>query len=224
MMHAANKSAAETDATFAGLQYNKYKVHFIKTKVPDGTTTTVYRCGPLIDLCLGPHIPHTGKIKSMAILKNSSCYFLGDKDNDTLQRVYGISFPDPKQMAEYKHFLEEAAKRDHRRIGKDQELFFFHELSPGSAFWLPHGARIYNTLVEFIKEEYRKRGYSEVISPNMFNSELWKTSGHWQHYAKDMFKVEVEKETFALKVSYLTLQYWGDTRLKLTHVPQSSSR
>jgi len=179
--------------------YNKYKVHFIKTKVPDGTTTTVYRCGPLIDLCLGPHIPHTGKIKSMAILKNSSCYFLGDKDNDTLQRVYGISFPDPKQMTEYKHFLEEAAKRDHRRIGKDQELFFFHELSPGSAFWLPHGARIYNTLVEFIKEEYRKRGYSEVISPNMFNSELWKTSGHWQHYAKDMFKVEVEKETFALK-------------------------
>ena len=180
--------------------YNKYKVHFIQNKIPDGESTTVYRCGPLIDLCLGPHIPHTGKIKSMAILKNSSCYFLGDKDNDTLQRVYGISFPDPKQMTEYKQFLEEAAKRDHRRIGKDQELFFFHDLSPGSCFWLPHGTRIYNTLMDFIREEYRKRGYSEVISPNMYNSELWKTSGHWQNYADNMFKLDVEKEVFALKV------------------------
>jgi threonyl-tRNA synthetase len=103
-------------------------------------------------------------------------------------------------MTEYKQFLEEAAKRDHRRIGKDQELFFFHDLSPGSCFWLPHGTRIYNTLMDFIREEYRKRGYSEVISPNMYNSELWKTSGHWQNYADNMFKLDVEKEVFALKV------------------------
>jgi len=180
-------------------KYNKYKQYLISTKIPDGTSTTVYRCGPLIDLCRGPHIPHTGRIKSLAILKNSSSYFLSNKDNDSLQRVYGISFPDPKQMTEYKLFLEEAAKRDHRKIGREQELFFFHELSPGSCFWLPHGTRIYNTLVEFIKSEYRKRGYNEVISPNMFNSELWKTSGHWQNYADDMFKLEVEKDIFALK-------------------------
>ncbi|GAA6026334.1 hypothetical protein JCM11491_005151 [Sporobolomyces phaffii] len=180
-------------------EYNSFKVHFIKDKVADGTSTTVYRCGPMIDLCVGPHIPHTGRVKSLAVLKNSSSYFLGDAANESLQRIYGISFPDNNQMKEYKKFLEEAAKRDHRRIGKDQELFFFHDLSPGSAFWLPHGTRIYNTLVEFMRAEYRKRNYQEVITPNMFNSKLWETSGHWQNYAEDMFKLDVEKETFALK-------------------------
>ncbi|KAF8752003.1 Threonyl-tRNA synthetase [Rhizoctonia solani] len=130
-------------------------------KIPDGTSTTVYRCGPMIDLCVGPHVPHTGRIKAFMVTKNSSSYFLGDAANDSLQRIYGISFPDTKQLTEYKAFLAEAAKRDHRRIGKDQELFFFHELSPGSCFFLPHGARIYNTLIEFIREEYRKRGYQE---------------------------------------------------------------
>ncbi|GAA6058628.1 hypothetical protein JCM10212_004039 [Sporobolomyces blumeae] len=180
-------------------EYNPFKIHFIKDKVADGTSTTVYRCGPMIDLCVGPHIPHTGRVKSLAILKNSASYFLGDANNESLQRIYGISFPDNNQMKEYKKFLEEAAKRDHRRIGKDQELFFFHDLSPGSAFWLPHGTRIYNTLVEFMRSEYRRRNYQEVITPNMFNSKLWETSGHWQNYAEDMFKLDVEKETFALK-------------------------
>ena len=135
-------------------KYNKYKVHIINSKIPDGTSTTVYRCGPMIDLCVGPHIPHTGRIKAMTVLKNSASYFLGDQKNDSLQRLYGISFPDKKQMTEYKHFLAEAAKRDHRRIGREQELFMFHELSPGSCFWLPHGARIYNTLQEFITVSY----------------------------------------------------------------------
>ncbi|KAJ1656735.1 threonyl-tRNA synthetase [Dispira simplex] len=178
---------------------NKYKVHLIQSKIPDGTSTTVYRCGSLIDLCRGPHVPHTGRIKSLAILKNSASYFLGDANNDSLQRIYGISFPDNKQMTQYKKFLEEAAKRDHRRIGKDQELFFFHELSPGSCFFLPNGARIYNTLVDFIKSEYHQRGFHEVITPNMFNSKLWKISGHWENYKDDMFSLGVEKEEFALK-------------------------
>ncbi|GAA5824918.1 hypothetical protein JCM3770_002293 [Rhodotorula araucariae] len=180
-------------------EYNPFKTHIINDKIPDGTSTTVYRCGPMIDLCRGPHIPHTGRVKSLAILKNSSSYFLGDANNESLQRIYGISFPDTAQMKDYKKFLEEAAKRDHRRIGKDQELFFFHDLSPGSCFWLPHGTRIYNTLVEFMRSEYRKRNYQEVITPNMFNSKLWETSGHWQNYSEDMFKLDVEKETFALK-------------------------
>ncbi|WFD24763.1 threonine--tRNA ligase [Malassezia equina] len=180
-------------------KYNKYKVHIINSKIPDGTSTTVYRCGPMIDLCVGPHIPHTGRIKALTVLKNSASYFLGDQKNDSLQRLYGISFPDKKQMTEYKQFLAEAAKRDHRRIGKEQELFMFHELSPGSCFWLPHGARIYNTLQEFIKTEYRKRGFDEVISPNMYNSKLWETSGHWANYKDDMFTLQVDKETFALK-------------------------
>ncbi|KAJ7865273.1 hypothetical protein B0H13DRAFT_2353115 [Mycena leptocephala] len=179
--------------------YNKYKKYLIETKVPDGTSTTVYRCGPMVDLCVGPHIPHTGKIKAMMITKNSSSYFLGDASNDSLQRIYGISFPDKKQLTEYKAFLVEAAKRDHRRIGKDQELFFFNEMSPGSCFFLPHGTRIYNTLLEFMRSEYFKRGYQEVISPNMFHSKLWETSGHWQNYKDDMFTLDVEKEKWALK-------------------------
>ncbi|KAL1303189.1 hypothetical protein AAFC00_006613 [Neodothiora populina] len=179
--------------------YNKYKQHIIQDKIPDGTSTTVYRCGPLIDLCRGPHVPHTGRIKAFQIMKNSASYFLGDAKNDSLQRIYGVSFPDKKQMDEHKKMLEEAAKRDHRKIGKEQELFFFHEMSPGSCFFLPHGMIIYNALQSFIRNEYWKRGYSEVLSPNMYNSSLWKQSGHWQHYQDDMFTFDVEKEKWALK-------------------------
>ncbi|KAG2108456.1 uncharacterized protein F5147DRAFT_745755 [Suillus discolor] len=179
--------------------YNKYKKHLIETKIPDGTSTTVYRCGPMIDLCIGPHIPHTGKIKAFMVTKNSASYFLGDANNDSLQRIYGISFPDKKQLTEYKAFLVEAAKRDHRKIAREQELFFFNDLSPGSCFFLPHGTRIYNALIELMRSEYWKRGYQEVISPNMYNSKLWETSGHWQNYKDDMFTLDVEKEKWALK-------------------------
>ncbi|KAF9364122.1 threonyl-tRNA synthetase [Mortierella sp. NVP85] len=180
-------------------KHNQYKIQLINSKIADGTSTTVYRCGPLIDLCRGPHVPHTGRIKAFAVLKNSASYFLGDAKNDSLQRIYGVSFPDAKLMVEHKKFLEEAAKRDHRKIGREQELFFFHELSPGSCFFLPHGARIYNTLMSFIKSEYHKRGYTEVMSPNMFNVKLWHTSGHWDNYKENMFMFDVEKETFGLK-------------------------
>ncbi|EJC99577.1 threonyl-tRNA synthetase [Fomitiporia mediterranea MF3/22] len=179
--------------------YNKYKKYFIETKVPDGTSTTIYRCGPMIDLCVGPHIPHTGRIKAFMLTKNSSSFFLGDANNDSLQRLYGISFPDKKQLSEYKVFLAEAAKRDHRKIGRDQELFFFNDLAPGNAFWLPHGTRIYNALLEHMRGQYYKRGYQEVISPNMFNAKLWEQSGHWQNYKDDMFSLDVEKEKWALK-------------------------
>lgn len=180
-------------------KYNKYKQHIIKDKIADGTFTTVYRNGPLIDLCRGPHVPDTGRIESFAIMKNSASYFLGDAKNDSLQRIYGVSFPDKKLMAEHKKFLEEAAKRDHRKIGQDQELFFFDPVSPGSAFWLPHGTRIYNTILAYVREQYHKRHYHEVITPNMFNAELWKQSGHWAHYQEDMFILDVEKDKFGLK-------------------------
>ncbi|EPX72358.1 cytoplasmic threonine-tRNA ligase Trs1 [Schizosaccharomyces octosporus yFS286] len=179
--------------------HNKYKQQIIQNKIPDGTSTTVYRCGPLIDLCTGPHVPHTGRVKSFSVMKNSSSYFLGDAKNDSLQRVYGVSFPDNKQMQEYKAFLQEAAKRDHRKIGRDQELFFFNEISPGSCFFLPHGTRIYNTLQNWMREQYAQRNYQEVITPNMFNVNLWKTSGHWNNYSENMFSFDVEKEKFALK-------------------------
>lgn len=179
--------------------YNKYKQKFIKDMVPDGTSSTVYRCGPLIDLCRGPHVPHTGRIKTFKVLKNSASYFLGDAKNDSLQRVYGVSFPDKQAMKDYLKFLEEAASRDHRKLGREQDLFFFHEMSPGSCFWLPHGTRIYNTLVSMMREQYQIRGYQEVITPNMYNAKLWETSGHWANYKENMFTFDVEKETFGLK-------------------------
>ncbi|XP_026279601.1 threonine--tRNA ligase 1, cytoplasmic isoform X3 [Frankliniella occidentalis] len=179
-------------------KYNEFKVRILNEKVTT-PTTTVYRCGPLIDLCRGPHVRNTGKIKSLKVTKNSATYWEGKADAESLQRVYGISFPDPKQMKEWEKIQEEAAKRDHRKLGREQELFFFHELSPGSCFFQPKGAHIYNSLVEFIREEYRKRGFQEVVSPNIYNSKLWKTSGHWAHYAENMFSFEVEKEQYALK-------------------------
>ncbi|KAA8910544.1 threonyl-tRNA synthetase-like protein [Sphaerosporella brunnea] len=180
-------------------KYSKYKQHFIETKVPDGEKTTVYRNGPLIDLCVGPHVPHTGRITAFKVMKNSASYWQGDANSDSLQRIYGVSFPDKKLMTEHLAMLEEAAKRDHRKIGKEQELFFFHELSPGSCFFLPHGARIYNVLMEFLREEYWARGYEEVMTPNMYNTKLWETSGHWQNYQENMFAFDVEKDKFGLK-------------------------
>lgn len=180
-------------------KYNKYKQHIIKDKIPDGTSTTVYRNGPLIDLCRGPHVPDTGRIEAFSIMKNSASYFLGNQENDSLQRVYGVSFPDKKQMAAHKKFLEEAAKRDHRRIGADQELFFFDSVSPGSAFWKPYGASVYNRIIDLLKEQYWERDFKEVITPNIYHSDLWKQSGHWQHYKDDMFVQEVDGAQFGLK-------------------------
>uniref|UniRef100_A0A673M102 threonine--tRNA ligase n=1 Tax=Sinocyclocheilus rhinocerous TaxID=307959 RepID=A0A673M102_9TELE len=179
-------------------KYNKFKCRILNEKVST-PTTTVYRCGPLIDLCRGPHVRHTGKIKALKIYKNSSTYWEGRSDMETLQRIYGISFPDGKMLKEWERFQEEAKNRDHRKIGKDQELFFFHDLSPGSCFFLPRGAYIYNTLTEFIREEYSRRGFQEVASPNIYNSKLWETSGHWQHYSENMFSFPVEQDVFALK-------------------------
>lgn len=178
--------------------YNKFKQRIINEKI-DTPTTTVYKCGPLIDLCRGPHVRHTGKIKAMQVTKNSSTYWEGKADCESLQRIYGISFPDAKQLKEWQKIQEEAAKRDHRKIGRDQELFFFHELSPGSCFFLPKGAHIYNTLCNLIRSEYLKRGFTEVVSPNLYNIKLWQTSGHWEHYAENMFAFEAEGEKFALK-------------------------
>lgn len=179
-------------------KYNQFKVRIVQNKI-DTATTTVYRCGPLIDLCRGPHVRNTSKIKSFKVTKSSSSYWEGKADAETLQRIYGISFPDSKQMKEWEKFQEEAALRDHRRIGREQELFFFHELSPGSCFFQPKGAHIYNALVELIRSEYRKRGFQEVVSPNIYNVKLWQTSGHWEHYADNMFSFDIEKEQFALK-------------------------
>ncbi|KAK9276514.1 hypothetical protein L1049_006048 [Liquidambar formosana] len=177
---------------------NKFKIEIIN-ELPEDKTITVYRCGPLVDLCRGPHIPNTSFVKAFACLKASSAYWRGNKDRESLQRVYGISYPDQKRLKEYIAQLEEAKKYDHRILGTKQELFFCHPLSPGSWFFLPHGTRVYNKLMEFIRAQYRERGYQEVLSPNMFNMQLWETSGHAANYKENMFLFEIEKQEFGLK-------------------------
>eukprot|EP00592_Proboscia_alata_P015941 CAMPEP_0194398064 /NCGR_PEP_ID=MMETSP0174-20130528/125893_1 /TAXON_ID=216777 /ORGANISM="Proboscia alata, Strain PI-D3" /LENGTH=800 /DNA_ID=CAMNT_0039194313 /DNA_START=905 /DNA_END=3304 /DNA_ORIENTATION=- len=180
-------------------QYSPFKTALITAKVPEHSRTTVYRNGDLIDLCMGPHVPHTGKIKAFKVLRSSASQWLGDVNNDPLQRVYGISFPSKKLLKVHLANLEAAKERDHRRLGAQQKLFLFHKLSPGSAFFLPHGTIIYNTLCDFIRTQYRRRGYSEVVSPNIYNLKLWEQSGHALHYKDDMFTFDVEGEEWGMK-------------------------
>lgn len=175
--------------------YSKYKMHYIEKFVPDGESSTVYRNGTLVDLCQGPHIQNTKKIEAFKIMKNSSAYFLGDQSNDSLQRIHGVAFGKKDELKQWEHYLEEAKRRDHQEIGKQQKLFMFSPLSPGSPFLLPHGTRIFNALQNMLRDAYWDRGYQEVQSPNMYNVDLWKTSGHWAHYQDDMFKVAVKDET-----------------------------
>ena len=125
-------------------------------------------------------------------MKNSSAYWLGKATNDSLNRVYAISFPSKKELDEYIHFREEAERRDHRIIGKNQKLFDIHELSPGCAFFYPHGTIIYTKLMNLIREQYRVRGFTEVISPNIFNLQLWKVSGHYDKYKENIFLLKAE--------------------------------
>ena len=155
--------------------------------------------GIVVHNCKGPHVPHSGYIKALQVTKASSAYWLAKAENPSLQRVYGISFPSKQRLKEWDALMKQAEERDHRRVGVQQRLFFFHEWSPGSCFFLPHGARLYNRLVGYIRDEYVKRGYTEVISPNVYNVELWKTSGHYQNYKENMFLFECEGQEFALK-------------------------
>lgn len=178
---------------------NPFKEQIISTKIQDGTRTTVYRCGDLVDLCRGPHVPNTGRIKAFAATRHSATNWLGDTENDSLQRMYGVSFPDKKMLKVWKENQEKAKERDHRRIAQKQDLIMFHDLSPGSAFWLPHGSRIYNKLINFIKGHYWIRGYDEIITPNVYNLDLWHQSGHAMHYKDAMFCFDVEGKEWAMK-------------------------
>mmetsp|Transcript_12186 Transcript_12186/g.11023 ORF Transcript_12186/g.11023 Transcript_12186/m.11023 type:complete len:757 (-) Transcript_12186:24-2294(-) len=180
-------------------KHNPFKVQLIQNKIPENGYTTVYRCGTLIDLCMGPHLPNTGRIKAFAAVKTSATNWLGKVTNDPLQRIYGISFPEKSLLKQWKEFQEQAKLRDHRLLGTKQELFFFHNLSPGSCFWLPHGARVYNKLIQFIKSQYWLRGYEEVVTPNVFNLQLWEISGHALHYKDNMFIFDVEGQEWGMK-------------------------
>ena len=178
--------------------YNKFKIEIIEALDAEATITA-YRDGPFIDLCRGPHVPSSTRIKAMMCKGTGQAYWRGKAENPSLQRVYGISFTEKKQMKEYKHFLAEAAKRDHRILGVKQELIMFSPLSPGCAFFLPHGQRIFNTLMDFMRDQYWVRGYTEVQTPNIFDFKLWETSGHAANYKDNMFVLNVEGAEYGLK-------------------------
>ena len=163
-----------------------YKVELIND-LPDGEVISFYKQGDFTDLCRGPHVPSTGVIKAVKLLTSSGDYWRGDEKNKMLQRIYGISFPKASELEEYLNMLEEAKKRDHRKLGKELDLFFFDETAPGMAYWMPKGFKMMNILIDLWRKEHEKRGYLEFSGPQLNSSELWKTSGHWDHYKEDMF-------------------------------------
>ncbi|XP_061838903.1 threonine--tRNA ligase 1, cytoplasmic [Nerophis lumbriciformis] len=165
-----------------------------------GPTATVYRCGDSIAVSNGPLLPHTGILKVFKILQLSTVTLANQNVCAGLMRLSGVAFPKEKDKVEWERMQKEAHRRDHRRIGTDQELFFFNDVSPGSCFFLPKGAHVYNTLTDFVKSEYRRRGFTEVITPTLYSTALWERSGHWEHYADNMFTVTSEgSQTYALK-------------------------
>lgn len=177
---------------------NPYKEELIKD-LDKGSST--YTQGDFHDLCRGPHTPSTGSFKNAGIKldKIAGAYWRGDSNNQMLTRIYGLCFATKKELNEYLELRTEAEKRDHRKIGKEQELIMFHEYSPGSPFFLFHGATIYNELLAFVREEYTRRKYQEVITPLLYDKELWMTSGHWEHYREDMFIMQIDGRDFSLK-------------------------
>ncbi|NXI41974.1 SYTC2 ligase, partial [Galbula dea] len=179
-------------------KHNPFQLQQVEEEVTS-PTATVYRCGSLLQLCRGPLLRHTGLIAALRVLTSSAAFWRGAQDQPSLQRVTAVAFPSPQELAAWQQAQDEASLRDHRRIGREQELFFFHKLSPGSCFFLPRGAHIYNALVEFIRSQYRARGFSEVVTPNMFSPQLWELSGHWQHYGSHMFSFSTPSETLSLK-------------------------
>ncbi len=158
-----------------------------------------YSEGDFTDLCRGPHVPSAGKLKYFKLLGTSGAYWRGDSKNKMLQRVYGVSFPKKKMLEDHLKMLEEAKLRDHRRLGRELELFVFHDVAPGAPFWLPKGMIIFRELEKFIREELDKRNYLEISTPMLVKKDLWEQSGHWGHYKQNMFVLEVEEETYSLK-------------------------
>ncbi|MBW3004138.1 threonine--tRNA ligase [Candidatus Woesearchaeota archaeon] len=176
---------------------NKYKVEMIND-LEEGSIST-YQMGSFIDLCRGPHVPDTGHIKAVKLLKVSSAYWRGDAKNDSLQRIYGISFPDKKDLKAYLDLLEEAKKRDHKKIGKEMELFSIHEEGPGFPFFHHKGLIIWNKLLDLWRDEHRKAGYVEQKTPIILHRKLWETSGHWENYRENMYTLKIDNQDFAIK-------------------------
>jgi threonyl-tRNA synthetase len=175
-----------------------YKVQTITENIKD-PTASIYTDGDFTDLCEGPHVPSTGRVKAIKLTKVTGAYWKGDQKNAMLTRLYGTAWHSQKALDDYIKRVDEAKKRDHRKLGQELELFMFHEWSPGAVFFLPKGAIVYNELMGFIREEYRKRGFQEVVTPQLYNKGLWQLSGHWDHYQENMFLLDIDEDKFSLK-------------------------
>jgi threonyl-tRNA synthetase len=160
---------------------------------------SLYKNGEFVDLCKGPHVPHTGKIKAVKLTKLAGAYWRGDAKNKQLQRVYGVAFPNKDELKSYLKLLEEAEKRDHKKIGKEMDLYSFQDEGPGFPFIHPKGMVIWNQLLEFWREIHTEDGYVEIKTPAMLNRALWETSGHWENYRENMYTTKIDGQDFAIK-------------------------
>jgi threonyl-tRNA synthetase len=178
------------------------KVQLIEEKTEGQSEVSCYTIKDketFVDFCVGPHVPSTGKLKAFKLLSTSNAYWKGDARNQPMQRVYGTAFLSEKELKDHLTRIEEAKKRDHRKIGREQKLFMFHPWAPGATFWLEKGTLLYNLLADYMRSVLIPSGYTEVKAPIVFNKALWETSGHWSHYRQNMFLVESEGEQMGLK-------------------------
>ena len=178
----------------------EYKAEIIEG-IPSDEPVSLYRQGEWIDLCRGPHLPSTGKLgKAFRLMRISGAYWRGDSDNEMLQRVYGTAWANEKQLKAYLHMLEEAERRDHRRLGREMDLFHFQDESPGAVFWHPNGQRLFQSLIRYIRERQTAAGYVEVNTPEIMDRSLWEASGHWEAFGTNMFTTEtVDGRQYAIK-------------------------
>ncbi|EQA44665.1 threonine--tRNA ligase [Leptospira broomii serovar Hurstbridge str. 5399] len=186
----------EAVSTFAKMGEN-YKIEIIG-QIPD-EQVSIYGMGEWFDLCRGPHIPRSGFLKAFKLTALSGAYWKANKENRMLTRIYGVAFPSKKELDEYLLRLEEAKKRDHRKLGKELDLFSFQPEAPGFPFWHPKGTILWNSLADYIRKECAKRGYHEIRTPAVLSSDLWRKSGHWDNFYENMYFVSIDEEEFAIK-------------------------
>ena len=175
-----------------------YKAKIIED-IPEGEVLSLYRQGDFEDLCRGPHVPSTGRLKAFKLTKLAGAYWRGDARNEMLQRVYGTAFVDKKALAEYLYRIEEAEKRDHRKLGKALGLFHFQEIAPGMVFWHPNGWIVYQIIQQYMQARLNVSGYQEVRTPQLVDKILWEKSGHWENFRDSMFFTETENRHYAVK-------------------------
>ena len=187
----------EAVAHFKGMGEH-YKAQIIGS-IPEGQDVSLYREGGFEDLCRGPHVPSTGRLKHFKLMKVAGAYWRGDQANEQLQRIYGTAWPSKEALAAYLTMLEEAEKRDHRRLGRELDLFHMDEHSPGTVFWHPKGWTLWQQVEQYMRGVYRDNGYHEVKGPQILDKSLWEKTGHWEKYRDAMFVTESEKRDYALK-------------------------